>query len=43
MAKEIELKLKEGDKAPTFTMASNGGGKISLADYEGLNVVLYRS
>ena len=41
MAKEIQLKLKEGDKAPTFTVATSGGGKISLADYLGQNVILY--
>ena len=41
MAKAIELKLKEGDVAPTFTVATNGGGKISLADYLGKNVILY--
>jgi thioredoxin-dependent peroxiredoxin len=41
MAKAIELKLKEGDKAPAFTVATNGGGKISLADYLGKNVILY--
>jgi peroxiredoxin Q/BCP len=41
MAKEIQLKLKEGDQAPTFTVATSGGGKISLADYLGKNVILY--
>jgi len=41
MAKPIELKLKEGDKAPAFTVATSGGGKISLADYRGQNVILY--
>jgi thioredoxin-dependent peroxiredoxin len=41
MAKEPELKLKEGDKAPAFTVATSGGGKISLADYKGQNVILY--
>ena len=41
MAKEIELKLKEGDKAPTFTVATSGGGKISLAEYLGKNIILY--
>ena len=41
MAKEIELKLKEGDAAPEFTAATNGGGKISLANYIGRNVILY--
>ncbi len=41
MAKEIELKLKEGDPAPEFTAATSGGGKVSLADYKGRNVILY--
>jgi thioredoxin-dependent peroxiredoxin len=41
MAKEIELKLKEGDPAPKFSAATAGGGKISLADYAGKNVILY--
>lgn len=41
MAKELNLKLKEGDVAPDFSAATNGGGKISLADYKGKNVILY--
>jgi len=41
MANEINLKLKEGDQEPAFTVATNGGGKISLADYKGQNVILY--
>jgi len=41
MAKEIGLKLKEGDLAPKFTAATSGGGKISLADFKGQNVILY--
>jgi peroxiredoxin Q/BCP len=41
MAKAIELKLKEGDIAPKFTVTTSGGGKISLADYLGKNVILY--
>ena len=41
MAKAMELKLKAGDVAPKFTAATNGGGKISLADYKGRNVILY--
>lgn len=41
MAKEIQLKLKEGDKAPAFTAETNGGGKIKLADLKGKNVILY--
>ena len=36
-----ELKLKEGDKAPAFTAATNGGGKVSLSDFKGKNVILY--
>jgi peroxiredoxin Q/BCP len=41
MANELELKLKEGDKAPAFTAMTNGGGKVSLSDFKGKNVVLY--
>jgi thioredoxin-dependent peroxiredoxin len=41
MAKELNLKLKEGDPAPDFSVAANGGGKISLADYKGKSVILY--
>lgn len=41
MAKEIQLKLKEGDLAPEFSANTNGGGKISLADFKGKNVILY--
>ena len=41
MANELELKLKEGDKAPDFTVATNGGGKVSLSDFKGRNVILY--
>jgi thioredoxin-dependent peroxiredoxin len=41
MAKELELKLNEGDVAPAFTAATNGGGKISLAELKGKNVILY--
>ena len=41
MAKEIELKLNVGDIAPKFSVATSGGGKISLADYLGKNVILY--
>lgn len=39
MAKE--MKLKEGDPAPDFSAATNGGAKVSLADFKGKNVVLY--
>ena len=41
MAKEIQLALKEGDPAPAFTAATNGGGNISLSDFKGKNVILY--
>jgi len=41
MGKEIQLKLKEGDVAPDFAAATNGGGRVSLADFKGKNVVLY--
>ncbi|HEY4952586.1 MAG TPA: thioredoxin-dependent thiol peroxidase [Verrucomicrobiae bacterium] len=41
MAKAIELKLKEGDLAPEFSANTSGGGKLSLADLKGKNVILY--
>jgi peroxiredoxin Q/BCP len=36
-----DIKLKEGDVAPEFTAMTNGGGKISLAELKGKNVILY--
>ena len=36
-----ELKLKEGDAAPDFSAATSGGGKASLSDFKGKNVILY--
>ena len=41
MAKELELKLKEGDKAPSFNAPTSGSSKVSLADFKGKHVVLY--
>ena len=41
MAKALELKLKEGDRAPTFTAVANDGATISLSDLSGKTVVLY--
>jgi thioredoxin-dependent peroxiredoxin len=41
MAKEIQLKLHVGDMAPEFSAATSGGGKVSLADMKGKNVILY--
>ena len=38
---ELKLILKEGDVAPAFTALTNGGGKVSLADFAGKNVVLF--
>jgi peroxiredoxin Q/BCP len=33
--------LKAGDKAPAFTLAADGGGRVSLKDLKGKKVVLY--
>ena len=33
--------LKEGSKAPAFSLMSDNGEKIKLADYKGKTVVLY--
>jgi peroxiredoxin Q/BCP len=41
MATELKLKLLEGDKAPNFSALTNGGGKVSLADFKGKPVILY--
>jgi peroxiredoxin Q/BCP len=41
MARELELKLKEGDPAPDFASRTNGGGSVSLSDFKGKNVILY--
>ena len=41
MAKEPVLKLKEGDQAPAFEVEISGGGRLSLADFKGQNVILY--
>jgi len=41
MAKVPQLKLKVGDVAPPFTTATSGGGRLSLADFKGQNVILY--
>lgn len=35
------MPLKIGDKAPAFSAATDGGGKISLADMKGKPFVLY--
>lgn len=41
MATTPELKLKEGDPAPDFNAPTSGGGRASLADFKGKNVILY--
>jgi peroxiredoxin Q/BCP len=41
MAAEPKLTLTEGDTAPPFTANTSGGGKVSLADFKGRNVILY--
>ena len=33
--------LKEGDKAPKFSVTADNGKTISLKDYRGQNLVLY--
>ncbi|WP_455280579.1 thioredoxin-dependent thiol peroxidase [[Eubacterium] cellulosolvens] len=33
--------VKEGEKAPDFTLDSDDGKKISLSDFRGKNIVLY--
>jgi peroxiredoxin Q/BCP len=33
--------LKEGDKAPDFTVVDNNGQKVTLKDFKGRNIVLY--
>jgi thioredoxin-dependent peroxiredoxin len=41
MAKLVQLKLKEGDKAPGFTALTQHGDRVSLSDFKGRNVILY--
>ncbi len=41
MPTEPKLTVKEGDLAPSFTAHATGGGKVSLADFQGQNVILY--
>jgi thioredoxin-dependent peroxiredoxin len=41
MAKEPELSLKPGDKAPAFSALTTDGSKLKLADLKGKHVILY--
>ena len=36
-----DAQLKEGDKAPDFTLVGDDGKSVKLSDYAGKNVVLY--
>jgi len=38
---ELVLKLKEGDPAPDFSAETSGGGRVSLSEFRGKNVILY--
>jgi thioredoxin-dependent peroxiredoxin len=35
------MSLKVGDRAPDFTLPTDGGGKVSLKDLKGKKIVLY--
>jgi peroxiredoxin Q/BCP len=35
------MTLSEGEKAPSFNLPADGGGKAALADFKGRNLVLY--
>ena len=35
------ITLKEGERAPAFTTATNGGGTVALKDFRGQHVVLF--
>ena len=41
MALGPNITLKEGDRAPAFTAATNGGGTVALKDFRGQPVVLF--
>jgi thioredoxin-dependent peroxiredoxin len=41
MAAELKLGLSEGEVAPAFSAATNGGGSVTLAELKGKNVILY--
>src|SRR4029077_11320992 len=37
----MPVSLAPGAKAPTFSLPRDGGGKVTLADFKGQNLVLY--
>jgi len=41
MAETLKLTLKEGDPAPPFTATTSGGGRLSLEELKGKDVILY--
>lgn len=41
MALGPNITLKEGDTAPAFTAATNGGGTVALKNFKGRHVVLF--
>ena len=41
MAVTFAPTLKEGDPAPPFSALTNGGQRVSLADFKGKHVILY--
>jgi len=41
MGRELARELVAGAKAPAFTLPRDGGGKVSLKDFKGSNLVLY--
>lgn len=40
-ASKLAHSVREGDKAPAFSVEGDDGKKVSLSDYTGKNVVLY--
>ena len=41
MAKEPEITLKPGDKAPAFSSTATDGSTVKLSDFKGKSVILY--
>lgn len=41
MAKEPEITLKPGDKAPAFSTTATDGSTVKLSDFKGKSVILY--
>ena len=37
----MATEIAAGDKAPGFTLMSDGGGRVSLKDFKGRNLVIY--